>query len=229
VNLFAAYPLLVLTVEGYAQVHLAHHREYFSENDPDFIRKSGEEWSFPKTRGEIAKLFLADALGINTLKLIRGKKQPRQGFVFARRYPIPIWVRPLYFVALAGALTWTGTWGIFLLYWVLPILTVFQVIVRWGAICEHKYNLPGASVPDSAPLILLSWWERLLLPNLNFAMHPYHHFFPGVAFGGLPKIHEIYCREGLVVHENLFLGYRAYMRFITKKRDKRSASKVSAA
>src|SRR5689334_15001884 len=48
VNLFAAYPLLVLTVEGYAQVHLAHHRDYFSDKDPDFLRKSGEEWSFPK-------------------------------------------------------------------------------------------------------------------------------------------------------------------------------------
>jgi fatty acid desaturase len=229
VNLFAGYPLLVLTVEGYAQVHLAHHRDYFSENDPDFIRKSGEEWSFPKTRGEIAKLFLADALGINTLKLIRGKKETRQGFVFARRYPIPTWVRPLYFVVLAGVLTLTGTWGVFLLYWVLPLLTVFQVIVRWGAICEHKYNLPGASVPESAPLIVLSWWERLLLPNLNFAMHPYHHFFPGIAFAGLPKVHEIYCREGLVIHENVFLGYRAYLRFITKRHDKRSASKISAA
>jgi fatty acid desaturase len=229
VNLFAAYPLLVLTVESYAQVHLAHHRDYFSENDPDFLRKSGEEWSFPKTRGEIAKLFLADALGINTLKLIRGKKESRQGFVFARRYRIPKWVRPLYFVVLAGVLTLTGTWGVFLLYWVLPILTVSQVIVRWGAICEHKYNLPGASVPESAPLILLSWWERLFLPNLNFSMHPYHHFFPGVSFARLPQIHEIYCREGLVHHENVFLGYGAYLKFITKRGDNRSASKVSAA
>ena len=229
VNLFAAYPLLVLTVEGYAQVHLAHHRDYFSENDPDFLRKSGEEWSFPKTPGETAKLFLSDALGINTLKLIRGKKQSPQGFVFARRYRIPVWVRPVYFAGIAGALTLTGTWGVFLIYWLLPILTVSQLIVRWGAICEHKYNLPGASVPESTPLILLRWWERLLLPNLNFSMHPYHHFFPGVSFAKLPKIHEIYCREGLLNQENVFLGYGAYLRFLTKKRDDRSTGKVRAA
>ena len=43
VNRFAAYPLLVLTVEGYAQVHLAHHRDYFNASDPDFQRKSGDE------------------------------------------------------------------------------------------------------------------------------------------------------------------------------------------
>ena len=229
VNLFAAYPLLVLTVEGYAQVHLAHHRDYFSEKDPDFLRKSGEEWSFPKTPRETAKLFLADIVGINTLKLVRGKTQSPQGFAFARRYRVPAWVRPIYFVVLAGVLTWTEAWGIFLLYWVLPILTVSQLIVRWGAICEHKYNLPGALVPESTPLILLGWWERLLLPNLNFAMHPYHHFFPGVSFSQLPKVHEIYCREGLINHENIFLGYAAYLRFITSRRDRPSDANVEAA
>jgi fatty acid desaturase len=229
VNLFAAYPLLILTVEGYAQVHLAHHRDYFSETDPDFLRKRGVEWSFPKTPRQTANLFLADILGINTLKLARGKTQSPQGFAFVRRYRVPAWVRPVYFVVLAGVLTWTEAWGIFLLYWVLPILTVSQLIVRWGAICEHKYNLPGGSVAESTPLILLGWWERLLLPNLNFAMHPYHHFFPGVSFSRLPKVHEIYCREGLINHENIFLGYAAYLKFITRRRDHPSGASVDAA
>ena len=228
VNLFAAYPLLVLTVEGYAQVHLAHHRDYFSEKDPDFLRKSGEEWSFPKTPRQAARLFLTDILGINTLKLIRGKAQSPQGYAFARRYRVPGWVRPVYFVLLAGALTWTKGWGIFFLYWVLPILTVSQLIVRWGAICEHKYNLPGGSVPESTPLIVLRWWERLLLPNLNFAMHPYHHFFPGVSFSQLPNVHEIYCREGMINHENVFFGYLAYLKFITSRRNHQSANNIDA-
>jgi fatty acid desaturase len=47
-------------------------------------------------------------------------------------------------------------------------------------------------------------------------MHPYHHYFPGVSFALLPKIHEIYCREGLVNHENVFRGYGSYLGFITK-------------
>lgn len=215
VNLFAAWPLLVLTVEGYAQVHLAHHRDYFGSKDPDFARKSGEEWSVPMTRLEIAKLFLADILGINTIKLIRGKKPVTADIAFARRHRIPAWVRPSYFVLVIVVLTLTGAWPLFLIYWALPLVTVSQVIVRWGAICEHKYNLPAASVADSTPLIVLSWWERLLLPNLNFAMHPYHHYFPGISYSLLPRVHEIYCREGLVDHNNVFRGYRSYFRFIT--------------
>ncbi len=229
VNLFAAYPLLVLTVEGYAQVHLAHHRDYFAATDPDFVRKSGEEWSFPKTPLATAKLFLADIIGINTLKLIRGKKPASEAPAFARRYRIPAWVRPLYFALAAAALTFTHGWIVFLVYWVLPLLTVTQLIVRWGAICEHKYNLPLASVAESTPLILLRWWERLLLPNLNFAMHPYHHYFPGVSFSRLPQIHAIYCREGLVDHPNVFVGYFAYLRFITSGHGPAAADRRSTA
>lgn len=214
VNLFAAYPLLVLTVEGYAQVHLAHHRDYFTEKDPDFLRKRGEEWRFPKTLGETTRLFVTDILGINTLKLIRGKTKPANDQAFARRHRVPGWVRPAYLLLLAGVLTWMHAWSLFLIFWFVPILTVLQLIVRWGAICEHKYNLPGASVTESTPLIVVSWWEQLLLPNLNFTMHPYHHFFPGVSFSNLPKVHAIYVREGLVNPQHVFRGYVAYLRFI---------------
>ena len=226
VDLLAAYPLLVLTVGGYAQVHLAHHRDYFSSDDPDFVRKSGDEWSFPKSPLQIAKLFLTDALGINTLRLIRGKRSQTGAPAFTRRHRYSRWVRPIYFALLASALTLTGAWWIFLLYWVLPLLTVSQLIVRWGAICEHKYNLPGASMAESTPLILLRSWERLLLPNLNFSMHPYHHLFPGVSFASLPRVHEIYCREGLVHHANVFNGYGAYLRFMTRRHPKMSGDSV---
>ena len=85
VNMLAAYPLLVLTVEGYAQVHLAHHRNYCTSDDPDFRRKSGEEWSFPKRPGELLKMFLSDLVGINTIRPIRGKKVSADNAAFARR------------------------------------------------------------------------------------------------------------------------------------------------
>jgi fatty acid desaturase len=39
-NLIAAYPLLVLTVEGYSKVHLSHHRHFFTDKDPGFFQKS---------------------------------------------------------------------------------------------------------------------------------------------------------------------------------------------
>jgi fatty acid desaturase len=115
----------------------------------------------------------------------------------------------------AAVLSVTHCWDILLLYWLLPIVSVSQVIVRWGAICEHKYNLPGASVEESTPLIIPSWLDKILLPNLNFSMHPYHHYFPGIAFCNLPKVHAIYQREGLLHEGHIFRGYRSYYRYLT--------------
>jgi len=214
-NLIAAYPLLAITVEGYAQVHLSHHKFFFTEKDPDFLRKSGPEWTFPMSGSGLAKLLLSDILGLNTLKLIKGKHLP--GEAFKRPHPTPIWVRFGFYVAVAGILTVTQAWEIFLLYWLIPSLTFLQAIVRWGAICEHKYNLPNASIADSSPIILPRWWEKLLLPNLNFTLHPYHHFFPGVSFSLLPKVHAIFCREGLIDDKRVFHGYGAYLKFLLRQ------------
>jgi fatty acid desaturase len=73
-NLLAAYPLLILSVEGYAQIHLTHHAKYFTEQDPDHRRKSGEEWNYPMEPMKFFKILLGDLIGLNVLKLIKGKK-----------------------------------------------------------------------------------------------------------------------------------------------------------
>lgn len=213
-NLLAGYPLLVLTVEGYAQVHLSHHKYYFTEKDPDFLRKRGPEWTFPMPGRNLGKLLLTDLLGLNVWRLIKGKKL--QGDAFKRSAPTPKWVRLLFYAGLVAVLSASQTWGIFLVYWVLPLLTVFQVIVRWGAICEHRYNILNASVADSSPIIVPRWWEKLLLPNLNFTLHPYHHFFPGISFSLLPKVHEIFRREGLLDDRQVFHSYAAYLKYLIR-------------
>lgn len=214
VNLFGTYPLLVLTVEGYSGVHLVHHAKYFTEDDPDHIRKNGEEWNYPMKPSKFIKILLGDIIGLNVIKLIRGKKGEPRDTRFARENRIPSWVRPAYYLALFTVLTVTGTWGIFLLYWVLPLFTIFQIFVRWGAVCEHQYNRLGASVQATSPLIILNRWERLLLPNLNFTYHIYHHYFPSISFSQLPKVHEAFVRHGLVDDSAVFYGYWSYLRFL---------------
>ncbi|SFM27764.1 fatty acid desaturase [Nitrosomonas communis] len=88
------------------------------------------------------------------------------------------------------------------------------MFVRLWAFSEHIYNLPGASVIESSPLIILNWWEKLLLPNLNFTLHPYHHFYPGIAYCNLPKVHAIFQREQLVNEKNVFYGIWKYLRYL---------------
>lgn len=213
-NVICGYPLLALSVDGYAQVHLAHHRDYFQPSDPDFIRKSGAEWATPKRGIELLKLFASDLLLLNTWRMVRGKQVKTPTLTFQRRNPTPRWLRPVLLLTLVLGLTWTDTWAQFALYWLLPLVAVLPMLVRWGALCEHEYNRPGADMLASTPLIFQSWWERLLVPNLNFGLHPYHHMFPGVSYSQLPAVHQVFEREGLVHPERVFLGGSAYMRFL---------------
>jgi fatty acid desaturase len=211
-DLLLAYPL-GSTVKDYAKVHLSHHKFYFTEKDPDHLRKTGVDWTFPMSSGHLAKLVLSDLLGLSFVKLLQGK-HPEKTALFERPHPSPRWLRPAFYVTGTILLTYEQMWGIFLMYWILPLITLIPLIVRLGAISEHIYNSPGASVAESSPLIIQKWWERLILPNLNFTLHPYHHFYPGVAWINLPKVHEIFKREQLVSERNIFYGYGAYFKYL---------------
>jgi fatty acid desaturase len=217
VNIFCAYPMVIASVEGYSAGHLAHHRDYSSSLDPDFARKSGDDWQFPKSKLALLKLFVSDLFMGNTWKLIKKTNaKPVAGIPITRRFPTPKFVRPVFLLGLIAALTYVGGWLYFLLYWMLPLLTIMPVIMRWGAICEHEYNVYDVAVTSTTPIIFQSWWEKLLIPNLNFGLHPYHHFFPGVSFTNLPKVHDIFVREGLVREQGVFRGSAKYMAFITR-------------
>lgn len=221
-NMLVAYPLGV-TVEGYARVHLSHHQHYFSDRDPDFTRKSGPDWTFPMPRGRLLRLFLSDVLGLSFLKLLRGKRLENL-HVFRRPHPAPKWLRPLYYATIAGLLTYTESWGTFALYGIVPLMTLLPLIVRLFAICEHVYGERGAGTIETSPMIVLRWWEKLLLPNLNFSLHTYHHFFPGVAWCNLPRVHALFEREKLVDEAAVFYGYAAYLKYLQRPIHAREAA-----
>ena len=187
-----------------------------SETDQDLHRKNGVNWQFPMKPSHLLKLFITDLLGLNIFTLIKGKKINSNTELFKRPFKSPTWVRPIYYLVIASIITATHSWGLFLLFWLLPMLTVSQVIVRWGAICEHQY-IPNAKIAECSPIIILSWWEKLIFPNLNFTLHPYHHFYPGVPFSKLPEIHKIFIQEGLINTKNVFYGNFSYLKFLLKK------------
>jgi fatty acid desaturase len=215
VNLLVAYPLLVVSVEGYSDIHLRHHRYYFTPQDPDFIRKNGWEWTFPMPALKLIGLFLRDITGISFVQYVfRPKTKAADAPAIKRKNRSPRWLRPLFMLVLVSALTIAGEWKNFLLLWALPLMFIFPAIVRWGAICEHIYGQEDASVSSSSPLITPTLLNRLLLPNLNFSMHPYHHYFPGVSFSNLPAVHDIFVEEKLVNTDLAFDGYGDYLRYI---------------
>lgn len=217
VNMFAVYPLFVTSVESYAKVHLSHHKYFLTKQDPDFIRKSGDEWTFPKPFRKFLILVARDITAMNVVGFIRGKS----GFStdeFTRRHPTPKLLRISFFITVAAVLTAAGGWKVFLIYWVIPALTFFQLMVRWIAVSEHQYNIENGSVHQTTPLVKLTWWQQILTPDLNFGLHAYHHIHPGVSFANLPKIHQIYVQDGLVNERAIFYGQGQYLRYLLSKK-----------
>ena len=217
-NCFCAYPLFI-SVESYGNVHLSHHRFFFTDKDPDYHRKQGEEWTFPQQ----VKLFLTtlfmDVTGLSLRKFIRGKRDAHGLGVELIKKPAALkWLRIGYYVGLSAVLTYTQCWSLFLFYWILPLATALQAIVRWGAIAEHKYNLLDPTVAEATPLIEPKWWEKLLLPNLNFSLHIYHHYWPSIPASNLPIVHKIFKREGLLEEQNVFHGNWDYLKFLFRQK-----------
>lgn len=62
-------------------------------------------------------------------------------------------------------------WTAFFVYGVLPIWTVVQLMIRWIDVAEHKYNIEYGTVIETTPIIELTWWQKLLFPDLNFGYH----------------------------------------------------------
>lgn len=228
VNVFAAFPLFVTTVEDYAKVHLSHHKYFFTPKDPDFLRKAGEEWTYPKSAGAFLLIALKDITALNLVKLIKGKSGGKIA-EFDRRHPTPLWLRIGFYALLATVLTLAGGWKIFLLYWLVPAMTFSQLIVRWIAISEHQYNIEGGTVHETTPLVQQSWLEKLVMPNMNFGYHAYHHMHPGVSFANLPKVHAIYQREGLVDESKVFRSQGALLRFLLSPKAREARARASAA
>ena len=216
-EILIAYPLFI-TLEGYRRVHLSHHSAYFTDDDPDYLRKQGEEWTFPQQRAYFFKMILRDLAGLNLVKTLKSKGGSEATSFAKANFAPPRWLRPAFLLLVIVTVTLTRTWIPFLLYWLLPLFTLMQLIVKWGAISEHKYNLIRPSVEESTPLIVLSWWEHLLLPNLNFTLHIYHHWYPTIPASNLHKVHRMFQQAGLVDEGNVFHGYGAYLRFLLSQR-----------
>ena len=212
-ELFVAYPLMV-TLEGYRRVHLAHHGNYLTDADPDYIRKQGLEWTFPQHRAYFFLLLLRDLTGLSVWKTLKGKTAGSCTSAVKSKFVPPRWLRPVFLLFQVTVLTVTHTWTLYLLYWLLPLMTVMQGIIRIGAITEHRYNLINPSIEESTPLIELSWWEKLLLPNLHFTLHIYHHWFPTVPASRLPAVHRLFRGVRFTIEENVFRGYLAWFRYL---------------
>jgi fatty acid desaturase len=197
-NWLLAYPVF-LTTATYRRHHLAHHRFLNTDDDPDLMRKKGlEDWLFPKTRLELARVLLKDLIGINTLitfrllvnisKLGKGRMTAAKnsgGQKAAFNYGLVI-----YYALCLTAIVYRGLWLPVLLLWFVPALTLMAMILRLRIIAEH-FGVPNHTQLDMSRNTLYSLPERLLFAPHNVGYHLDHHLHTAIPFYNLPRFHRL--------------------------------------
>lgn len=199
-----AWPFLI-SMRGYRDNHIAHHRHLNSTDDPDWIRYKAPgaaeraDWTYPRPSGSVVKLLAMDLLGLNVAEQFRrGARlaKPRdhrsaEDKQRARDNPVKLprsWVRARWAIRIgcAIAFTVTGTWLGFLLYWVVPLFTMLKMCVRIRQLAGHfaVYGGEGLRTTLANPL------ERFLVSPHHIGFHAEHHLYPFVPWHDLAKLHR---------------------------------------
>lgn len=191
-DLFMAWPIMA-TVDGYRQNHLAHHQHTNTEKDPDWTTKLGKAaYAFPQQVWAMTVNLLGYLVAVNSVRdlahiLPRLARAKQTG-----RYRL---ARLGYYLGVAALITLLGIWKGFLLYWVVPYMTLFFLFAYVRGVAEHFGSMDYDEELGSTRTVIPYVWERGFFAPHNINYHLEHHLFPGVPFYNLPKLNEALMRD----------------------------------
>jgi len=198
-DLFLAFPL-GLSTELYRATHFRHHRFTNTDDDPDLvIQREDHDWfDWPKSRLGCVWVLLKSLLGLNMLKAAPFYKQwsPWYNF-FNRRCALSQrtrWLLVLSTAAVYAGVVATGKPLQILLLFLIPSITVLNLVNRIRATAEHL-ETPGDHELNATRTVLPTWWERLVIAPLGVNYHLEHHLFPSVPGPNLGKLHRLLMED----------------------------------
>ncbi len=188
----------------YRRYHLTHHRYTQTEDDPD-LRLSKP---FPTTRASLRRKLIRDITGQTGIKQraaqiayafkmageVEGQPSSQD---LAQAFSGPVIGRAILANIVLFALFWMiGAWWSWLVLWVLPLLTWFQLVLRIRNIAEH-----GAVEFSDDPLCntrttLAGPIARTLLAPYWVNYHLEHHLVMHIPCRNLPKVHQLMLDKG---------------------------------
>lgn len=208
---FIAWPLFK-SLEEYDQQHRSHHKFLGATGDPNFNLLRYEEFQFPMKQSKLASILIRDLLGVNFV-LYRMKGLLKKPSVLFKK--IVMWnLERLVFVVifLVGAI-YLDVWQQVLLFWVVPLITYFQFLLRVTLISDHCFS---GSANAKARTVKLNWFERTFMVPHNLNYHYEHHHFGGIPSYNLPKLQQKLSKDSSYASaSDLSQGYLEVFRKMT--------------
>lgn len=200
-----AWPV-VIDMTLYRKRHMAHHRFTRTEKDPENFLYT----PFPVTRGSMARKILRDLTGLVFVRFhvglfhyVWGERDGRWGRLHAQ-YTGPLAAN----LALFGAALFADRVDIWLVCWLLPMMTSYQLFLRIRNIAEHA-TVPNIENPlQNSRTTLANWFERATVAPYWVNYHIEHHLMPFIPCYRLADLHRLMIREGYGDQMEICRGYR---------------------
>ncbi len=217
-DLLLMFPLVAIT-RNYREAHLGHHR-YVNDpaRDPDLVRLNHPEpHRFPISRPRFWLRYVVRGLWPpSILRYLLGRARAANGETpgagrAARgvyRDRVARTMRGAYWLAAMALVQVSGSWPVFWLFWVVPLLTAYPFYMQLREIAHHS------NAPDDGDLTNSRVFR--VHPALSVAVFPYgqafhltHHLFAMVPHHRIAEAHAILSRyrpyrEGVVVCRGYF-------------------------
>jgi fatty acid desaturase len=198
-NLLCSAPLASY-LNDYRYFHFEHHRHTgVIGKDPELnlYRAMGLTPKF-RSKKEVAKIFFQDLTGISYFKsliyLLRFFGEKRKLGLIEK----PNWVENFclmtWFVFIPILMWKMGLLLPFLIFWVLPLLTISPILLRWHGFGEHiREN--SLSTPENTLTHKFGTIPTLFIYPINSSYHLEHHLYPQIPWYHLKKFYHWACKN----------------------------------
>ena len=223
VNDFVGHGLCSSTLGRYRPYHLQHHRYVQQSEDPDLVLSA----PFPITRASLRRKAWRDLSGQTFYKQrlsglvarIRQGRQAGKSDALAAGQELAKDGRFLLGNALGFAVfAAAGGWWVWLLMWLLPMLTWLPFITRIRNIAEHALVAQNEADPlRQARTTHAAWWARALVAPYWVNYHLEHHLFTQVPCWKLAQAHALLQAQGTTARMETQPGYLSLLRLATAR------------
>lgn len=190
-----AFPI-ASNLYAYRTVHLRHHRYLLTDRDPDLALSR----PYPVAWSSFRRKLVRDASGVSAL-VMRGYLEVEDGRNrlslgrFSRWSDRAANLRRVIAGGIIAALLAAGYGLAFVALWLVPLLTVYQVILRIRGVLEHGAVDEGDGLRNARTIVSPNPFARFLLGPHHVSYHLEHHLYPGVPHYNLPALHAALAED----------------------------------
>lgn len=186
---------------SYRRGHANHHRDEFGPKEPDFLLYS----FYPITKRSMGRKLVRDITGVSASRILR----PRLTGLFQRKYL----KNSLRFFAgqavVFSLFLLAGSPWLYLLLWVVPYASVYQVLNRLRAIAEHGGLTRSSDRRVTSHHIRQSWLSSIIMVPYGIGWHLAHHVDSGIPFRNLPAFTRALEEDGYITSAHTWPSYRS--------------------